>query len=48
MLSVMEEMSSDEICQELEITLSNLWDRLHRARLTLAQCVGLPDSTMKK
>lgn len=39
-LSVMEELPSDEICQELGITPSNLWVRLHRARLALAQCVG--------
>lgn len=39
-LSVMEEMESDEICKELEITSSNLWVRLHRARLGLAKCVG--------
>ncbi len=39
-LSVMEEMDSDEICKELEITPSNLWVRMHRARLGLAKCVG--------
>ena len=39
-LSVMEEMPTDEICQELGITPSNLWVRLHRARLAHAQCVG--------
>ena len=39
-LSVMEEMSSDEICRQLDITPSNLWVRLHRARLGLAKCVG--------
>ena len=39
-LSVMEEMDSDEICRELEITSANLWTRLHRARLGLAKCVG--------
>ena len=39
-LSVMEEMSSDDICRDLGITTSNLWVRLHRARLALAQCVG--------
>lgn len=39
-LSVMENMDSDQICQELEITPSNLWVRLHRARLALANCVG--------
>jgi len=39
-LSVMEEMDSDQICSELNITPSNLWVRLHRARLGLAKCVG--------
>ncbi len=39
-LSVMEEMDSDDICKELGITPSNLWVRLHRARLRLANCVG--------
>ncbi len=39
-LSVMDGMSSDEICSELSISQSNLWVRLHRARLQLANCVG--------
>lgn len=39
-LSVMEEMDADHICKELEISQSNLWVRLHRARLALAKCVG--------
>ena len=39
-LSVMEEMDSDQICAELGISPSNLWVRLHRARLALARCVG--------
>lgn len=39
-LSVMEELDSDQICRELEITPSNLWVRLHRARVELANCVG--------
>lgn len=39
-LSVMEEMGADEICKELGISQSNLWVRLHRARLALAKCVG--------
>lgn len=39
-LSVMEEMDSDQICKELDITPSNLWVRLHRARLALAKCVA--------
>ncbi len=40
MLSVMEEMDSQEICRVLDISPSNLWVRLHRARLSLAKCVG--------
>ena len=39
-MSIMEEMDSDDICRELEITPSNLWVRMHRARLGLARCVG--------
>jgi len=39
-LSVMEEMPSEDICTELSISQSNLWVRLHRARLHLANCVG--------
>lgn len=39
-LSVMEEMETSEICKTLDITPSNLWVRLHRARLGLAKCVG--------
>lgn len=39
-LSVMEEMDSEKICNELGITPSNLWVRMHRARLGLAKCVG--------
>ena len=39
-LSVMEGMDTDQICKELAITPSNLWVRMHRARLGLANCVG--------
>ncbi len=39
-LSVMEEMDTDEICKQLDITPSNLWVRMHRARLGLAKCVS--------
>lgn len=39
-LSVMEELDSEEICRQLDITPSNLWVRLHRARLGLAKCVS--------
>ena len=40
MLSVMEEMDSDDICKELGISPTNMWVRMHRARLGLAKCVG--------
>ena len=39
-LSVMEDMDSDEICSQLDITPSNFWVRMHRARLGLAKCVS--------
>ena len=39
-LSVMEEMDSEQICRELDISPSNFWVRLHRARLALAKCVS--------
>ena len=39
-LSVMEDLDTEEICKELGITPNNLWVRLHRARLMLAKCVG--------
>ena len=33
-------ISSENICKELEISPSNLWVLLHRARLGLASCLG--------
>lgn len=39
-LSVMEGLDSDEVCETLEISPSNMWVRMHRARLGLAKCVG--------
>ncbi len=38
-LTVMEEMNGSDVCRELGISRSNLWVRLHRARLKLADCV---------
>jgi RNA polymerase sigma-70 factor (ECF subfamily) len=35
------EMGTDEICQELGITATNCWVMLHRARLTLRECLRL-------
>ena len=39
-LSVMEQMESGRICDELRISPNNLQVRLHRARLGLAKCVS--------
>jgi RNA polymerase sigma-70 factor (ECF subfamily) len=33
------ELSTDEICKELQITATNVWVLLHRARLRLQQCL---------
>lgn len=35
------EMSSDEICKELDLTPTNLYVQLHRARLRLRECLEL-------
>jgi len=39
-LRELEELSPEEICKELDISTSNLWVRLHRARMRLAECIG--------
>jgi len=33
------ELSADEVCKELQITSTNLWVLLHRARLRLRECL---------
>jgi RNA polymerase sigma-70 factor (TIGR02943 family) len=38
-LRVIEEITSEEVCKELEITASNLWVILHRAKLQLRDCI---------
>jgi RNA polymerase sigma-70 factor (ECF subfamily) len=35
------EMSSEEICKELQLTSTNLYVQLHRARLRLRECLEL-------
>jgi RNA polymerase sigma-70 factor (ECF subfamily) len=35
------EMSTEEICKELAITPTNLWVILHRARLSLRECIEI-------
>lgn len=39
-LKVLQEKKSEEICQDLQISTSNYWTRLHRARLAIANCVA--------
>jgi len=38
-LKYLEEKDSSEICQELDITPSNYWQILHRAKLQLRMCI---------
>ena len=35
------ELSSDEVCQELSLTPTNLYVQLHRARLRLRECLAI-------
>ena len=35
-----EDVATDELCQELGITPTNVWTMLHRARLGLRRCLG--------
>lgn len=38
-MKMLDEASSDEICKELDITPSNVWVMMHRARLKLRNCI---------
>lgn len=38
-MKMIDEATSDEVCKELDITTSNLWVMLHRARLKMRNCV---------
>lgn len=38
-LREMEDLSSEEVCQTLDLTPGNLWVSLHRARLRLVRCL---------
>ena len=35
------ELGSEEICKELDLTATNLYVQLHRARLRLRECLEL-------
>jgi len=41
MMRELECMSSEEVCKLLEISETNLWVRLHRARLQLRRCLEI-------
>lgn len=38
-LKEVEELTTEEICKELDITPSNLWVLIHRAKLRLRECI---------
>ncbi len=38
-MKYLDDMDSDEICKELQITPSNYWVLMHRAKLQLRQCL---------
>jgi RNA polymerase sigma-70 factor (ECF subfamily) len=38
-LKYLSDKSGDEICQELDITPSNYWQIIHRAKLQLRECI---------
>ncbi|NJM16168.1 MAG: RNA polymerase subunit sigma-70, partial [Bacteroidales bacterium] len=39
MMRVVEEAPTEEVCNEMQISSSNLWVLLHRARLQLRKCI---------
>lgn len=38
-LKVLDKISSEEVCETLEISSANLWVRLHRARFKIRECL---------
>jgi RNA polymerase sigma-70 factor (ECF subfamily) len=40
-LKFMEEKKTDEICKELEVSPSNYWVMIHRAKLLIRRCLEL-------
>lgn len=39
-LRVLDEMPSDEVCKCLDVSATNLWTLVHRAKLRLRSCLG--------
>jgi RNA polymerase sigma-70 factor (ECF subfamily) len=40
-LREMDELETDEICDILEISESNFWVMMHRARMSLRRCIEI-------
>lgn len=40
-LKIFEEMTTNELCKELDVTTSNLWVLIHRAKLRLRECLEI-------
>jgi DNA-directed RNA polymerase specialized sigma24 family protein len=40
-LREMEEMETEQICRDLNISPNNLWVMLHRARMALRECLEM-------
>jgi RNA polymerase sigma-70 factor (ECF subfamily) len=40
-LKELEQVSTDEICKDLQVSATNIWVRMHRARLQLRRCLEL-------
>lgn len=38
-MKLIDEVESEEVCKELEISSSNLWVMLHRARIKMRECI---------
>jgi RNA polymerase sigma-70 factor (ECF subfamily) len=38
-MKILDECDSDEVCAEVNISASNLWTIMHRARLQVRECV---------
>ncbi|GET33110.1 hypothetical protein PbJCM13498_19730 [Prolixibacter bellariivorans] len=38
-LKVVEEMDTEDVCKEMDVTPSNIWTMLHRSRLKLRACI---------
>ena len=38
-MKILEECTNEKICEEVEISIANLWTIMHRARLQIRECV---------